>query len=192
MRVETNIPVVANNILQQFEQLKDVEYLLRPVVLATIERMHKRIHVDGKAADDSQIGTYSPEYMKVRTGNFLNSPRFSRGAKKGQAKNAGAFTFKTVKVGELRMPSPNTGKQRPNYNRSNDTKIIVSLTRQLENDWNVIALENGYGIGFLNQFNAQKAQWVEEQKDKLIFSTTASEETAAIEQINELVAQALS
>src|SRR5688572_4831161 len=36
------------------------------------------------------------------------------------------------------------------HNRSSDPKIIVSLTRQLENDWNVIGTEKGYGVGFLN------------------------------------------
>jgi hypothetical protein len=48
------------------------------------------------------------------------------------------------------------------YNRTADSKIIVSLTRQLENNWSVIATPKGFGIGFINPFNLQKARWVED------------------------------
>lgn len=60
------------------------------------------------------------------------------------------------------------------YQRNSDPKVIVSLTRQLENDWSVIATSRGYGIGFKNKFNLQKARWVEAQKG-VIFSLTAEE-----------------
>lgn len=78
------------------------------------------------------------------------------------------------------------------YKRDASNKVIVSLTRQLENNWSVIATTNGYGIGFLNPFNLQKARWVEEGKDKNIFSLSKSEQQYAVERINELVADALS
>ena len=45
--------------------------------------------------------------------------------------------------------------------RGTDSKVIVSLTRELENDWSVIATPKGYGIGFKNSFNLEKARWVE-------------------------------
>lgn len=73
------------------------------------------------------------------------------------------------------------------YQRSGDTKVIVSLTRQLENDWAVIPLENGYGIGFKNPFNVQKARWVEIAKLKEIFSLSPSELEYAEKKIAELV-----
>lgn len=78
------------------------------------------------------------------------------------------------------------------YNRSSDTKIIVSLTRQLENDWNVIATDRGYGIGFLNPLNAQKARWVEENKGQKIFSMSNEEIDHAVTRFQELVRQAIS
>lgn len=77
------------------------------------------------------------------------------------------------------------------YNRTADKKIIVSLTRQLENNWSVIATDKGYGVGFLNPFNLQKARWVEENKGVKIFSLSESEQQYAIERINELVRDAL-
>lgn len=77
------------------------------------------------------------------------------------------------------------------YNRSSDNKVIVSLTRQLENDWSVIATANGYAIGFLNQFNLQKARWVESIKEKRIFQLSQQEQDYATNRLNEIVSQAL-
>lgn len=78
------------------------------------------------------------------------------------------------------------------YKRDASTKVIVSLTRKLEQDWAVIATTNGYGIGFLNPFSLQKARWVEEIKDKTIFNLTKSEQQYTVERINELISDALS
>lgn len=77
------------------------------------------------------------------------------------------------------------------YKRDASSKVIVSLTRQLENNWSVIATQNGYGIGFLNPFNLQKARWVEAGKSKIIFSLSKAEQQYAIDRINELVTDAL-
>ena len=48
------------------------------------------------------------------------------------------------------------------YNRSSDKKVVISLTRQLENDFSVIATEKGYGLGFKNIFNLKKATWLQD------------------------------
>jgi hypothetical protein len=82
-------------------------------------------------------------------------------------------------------------RQRKPLNRTADPKIIVSATRQLENDWSVIATDVGYAIGFLNEFNLQKARWVEENKGKKIFSLTEDETRYAVDYLNELTTDAL-
>ena len=82
-------------------------------------------------------------------------------------------------------------RQRKPYNRTGDKKIIVSLTRKLENDCSVIATDKVYGIGFKNSFNLQKARWVEENKDKKIFNLTADEQAYATDYLNELIQTAL-
>ena len=88
--------------------------------------------------------------------------------------------------------SNNYLKQRvKKYNRKEDKKIVVSLTRQLENDWSVIATERGYGIGFLNTFNLQKAGWVEEIKDKSIFKLTKREADYARDKLQQLITDAI-
>lgn len=71
--------------------------------------------------------------------------------------------------------------------RGESRKIIVALTSQLEQDWAVLATQNGYGIGFNNRFNAQKARWVEEQKSKIIFNLSADEKKYITERLQELV-----
>jgi len=130
IKINTNLASVTADIRQRIEKLKDAEYLLRPVCFDLIDLMTKRIHIDGKAADDTPIGQYNPVYLKLRQKKFK---------------------------------------------RSSENKVIVSLTRQLENDWSVIATEDGYGIGFLNPFNFQKARWVESNKEVKIFSLSKTE-----------------
>lgn len=82
-------------------------------------------------------------------------------------------------------------RQRKPYNRTSETKIIVSLTRQLENDWSVISVDKGYGIGFKNPFNLQKLRWVEQGQGKKIGDLTPDEQKYATDYINELVSDAL-
>lgn len=77
------------------------------------------------------------------------------------------------------------------FNRTSDPKTIVSLTRQLENDYSIVRTPLGYGVGFNNSFNFQKAKWVEQIKKTKIFDPTESELNAAIEFINELTDRAL-
>lgn len=144
--VKSNIKVVTSEMKKKLEQLKNKEYLLRPVAIEVIPLMTERIHQKGEASDGGQIGTYNSGYLRIR-----------------QSK----------------------------YKRDASSKVIVSLTRQLENNWSVIATANGYGIGFLNPFNLQKARWVEEIKDKIIFNLTKSEQQYAVDRINELIADAL-
>lgn len=100
-----------------------------------------------------------------------------------QGKKADGSAIGTYSVHYLR-------ERQKKYKRSSDTKIIVSLTRQLENDWSVIATEKGYGIGFKNAFNLDKARWVEVKKGR-IFSLTSQENKYASDLISKLVDEGL-
>lgn len=77
-----------------------------------------------------------------------------------------------------------------NYGRSGDRKVIVALTSQLENDWAVLATDRGYGVGFNNAFNLQKARWVEQMK-KPFLALTIEEQKFVNERFQELVNNAL-
>lgn len=78
-------------------------------------------------------------------------------------------------------------KLREEKGRGKDEKVIVSLTRQLENDWAVLGTSKGYGIGFNNPFNKDKARWVEDAKSKIIFNLSPDEKQYITERIQELV-----
>lgn len=55
-------------------------------------------------------------------------------------------------------------KKRKENNRGANKQVIFSLTRQMENDFGIVAGNGatGYGLGFKNQLNAQKAEWLQE------------------------------
>lgn len=68
------------------------------------------------------------------------------------------------------------------YNRTADPRVVLSLTRQMENDFTTGAdnseptkTNKGYGIGFKNPVNFQKSQWCEETYGKPIYRFTTNE-----------------
>lgn len=180
----SNMKEIIDQKLQQLKELKNnPDPILRTVALAVLPELLVRVHKDGKDSSGNQIGTYSPGYMKVRTGNYQNSGRVSRGKNKGALKDAGKYTRGTnYKIyGTIVEDTPKVGLARPKYNRTTDTKVILSLTRQMENDTSVIDTPEGYGIGYLNPFNYQKALWCEETyKKPILTKLTDQEEQLAI------------
>lgn len=68
------------------------------------------------------------------------------------------------------------------HSRTADPRVILSLTRQMENDFtsgpqnpDPTKTNKGYGIGFKNSENFKKSQWCEENYGKPIYKFTASE-----------------
>lgn len=54
-------------------------------------------------------------------------------------------------------------KRRIKAGKGSSSKVVLSFTRQMQNDWKVIPIQNGYGLGFSNSFNADKAEWAQER-----------------------------
>jgi hypothetical protein len=167
--IHSNVSQVVRARVDQLKQLQNPDQMLRTVALAVLPELKKRVHVEGKASDGSQIGTYSPGYMKLRTGNYSNAGRYSKGKNKGKNKNAGTFS-----------QGINIGKPRPQYHRSSDPTVILSLTRQMENDESVMPAGSGYGIGFINSDNFKKSQYNEQTYKKDIWKLTQEERALAI------------
>ena len=151
--INTNISQVAESLRIKLSALADKDKVMRAVAVGMKTQVHYRVHTEGKDAADGQIGTYSDGYMKVRTGTF-ESPTIVRGK--------------------------NKGKPRPMYNRTGDTKVIASLTRQMENDMKVVATSDGYGIGYSNDLNFAKVGYLENTYKKEIFNLTPSEKEMAV------------
>ena len=74
--------------------------------------------------------------------------------------------------------------KRAKAGRGTDTKVILSLTRQMENGYILQEIPNGTGIAFSTGEDMQKAHWCEETYGKKIFIPTA-EETELVNQIAE-------
>ena len=58
------------SLIVEFKALSEnpISYM-RPVVLVLAGELRHRIHVEGKKADGSRIGTYSRDYMRIRAKN---------------------------------------------------------------------------------------------------------------------------
>lgn len=65
--------------------------------------------------------------------------------------------------------------------RGKDTKVILSDTRQMENDLSVIVGNKGWAIGYKNSFNAKKAEWNEKHFKKAIFKLTPTERKQVVD-----------
>ena len=164
---------ISTNMGDVLLQLRDrVSALSAPAIClqmatAVLPELRKRIHTDGQAADGSQIGTYTKEYMKVRTGSGFQSKTIARGARKGQS--------------------------RDRFNRTSDSKVVASLTRNMEDNLVVIPKETGAEIGWIvdGQNNYKKSIWVEETYNKSIYSLTDKEREIAFETANSEVERIL-
>lgn len=77
------------------------------------------------------------------------------------------------------------------FNRNADKDVVLSLTRQMENDFTVIADNDVVGLGFNNPLNFQKAGWCEETYKKPIYALTEQEEVLATEIASQAVNDAL-
>lgn len=191
--VKTNIVHVGAQIKKKLGGMTN-EVILRPVMAGVLDLLKTRIHIDGKASSGQQIGTYSAGYMKVRTGNFLNAEKFKKGKKAGKLKNSGTFTDAVIRLDKktgVFTGEDKVGKKRPNYNRSSDPKVIISLTRQLENDYAIVPTPKGYAIGFKNPHNFDKSQWVQLTYKKRIFDLTKGEQEYVTNYVRDLIVEQL-
>lgn len=115
-----------------------IDKLTRELATTQQAEMAVRVHQRGEDSDNAPIGTYSENYMKVRTGKWK---------------------YKGVR-----------------YNRTASTDVVLSLTRQMENDLSVIALPDGYGVGYKNPDNYRKSQEVQDRYKKPIWEQSEAEQ----------------
>lgn len=180
--IRSNIASVVIQIAEALREAIEPERLTHVVAQSMLPVIAKRIHVDGQAADGSEIGTYTEEYMRVRTGQFLTNSRFSKGKNKGQTKPTGVFT-----------KGKNKGAPRPNYNRFDDPKVILSLTSAMEQDFTPQVGDSGnWGLGFNNEQNLLKAQYNNERYGKIVYDLTDDEKKLSAWYAEEWLKQKLS
>lgn len=162
---------IINGSILKLQSKEENDKLLRTIASTLTAQMAKRVHKDGLDANEKPIGTYSKSYMVVRTGAYKNADVYSRGKNKGKNKNAGISR---------------SGEKRKAYNRTSDTKVILSLTRQMENDLSIcvqnpIKTSYGYAIGYQNDFNYDKLIWNEKRYNKKILTELSEKEEDIID-----------
>ena len=155
LEFETNTADIIKLVYERLEGV-NIKEMTALQASTAIGELRKRIHVDGKDSNDGQIGTYDPEYIKVRTGVYSDS-KISKKIHKEQS------NLRTKKKKEIQ------------FNRSADPKVILSLTRQMESDMVIVPLENGCGVGYTNEDNFLKSQHNEKIYKKKIFNLTLKE-----------------
>lgn len=154
--ISSNITEVSRRLFQRLAKVASepsLDAMEREIAFSVLGEMKTRIYEQGRDSSGAQIGTYTPQYMRVRTDQL--PPKFTKGKQKGQP--------------------------RPRYKRTSDTKVILSLTGDMERDMiaGPIKTDDGYGIGFKYPFNFQKSQWNEATYKKPIFSLTEEEKDKA-------------
>ena len=147
----------------------------------------------------------SPDFVK-RIGGLLDVNKFIKtGAfdalsqmterihEKGEAADGSGIGTYTNNYLKLRQKKP--------YNRTEDSKIIVSLTRRLENDWGVIETDKGnWAIAFLNRqkgtktdiTSGDKMKFVEESSGKTIAALSKAETEQLVKTILKGIDESLS
>ena len=186
IKVSSNATQVFANLTAKFKTMDAQvnDKLLRIIADGVIKKVVKRIHVEGKKADDSPIGTYSNAYMKIRTGNYSNAGKNDAGFyTKG---NKSVYSIKTQKAVKTKE------SKRKNYNRSDDTKIIFSLTGNMESQFVVIPTAKGYGLGWLDPLNPKKAEGLQFGNKTLkgfgiVYKLTQSEKDSIQPIINDFI-----
>lgn len=137
--------------------INDINKLLRNdrvMIAATnsvLVEQKKRIFQQGKASNEQRIGVYSTKPISI--------------SRKNQARNVGKTYFK----GGYQEYKGLTGKGSNFVNLRNTDQMMMDLS--------TFVLGKGeYGIGFNNDFNADKRDWMEDKYRKDIFSTTSKED----------------
>lgn len=135
--VKTNIGQVAARLHKRFISLQDKDKLLRTIATSLLPEVKHRIHVEGKAADGSEIGTYKDSYMPTRI-------KFNRGDSRkkiysltSQMENSFVVIADGVRYGlgfiDIAPDSRRIGKsisssQKVKYNEGRDGKKVYALT----------------------------------------------------------------
>lgn len=132
-------------------KLKDNRIYLTALNGVFVEQ-RRRIFQQGRSSDNSKIGEYStkPTYIsRTKQTKFVGKTKFEGGYRE----------YKTL------------------LGKGGDIGVNLRETDQMLFDLGPTVIgKNEFGIGFDNQFNADKKEWMEKKYGKDIFATTPEED----------------
>lgn len=145
-------------VLKKMQDLTTFNRAVKIAVQTVATEQKKRIFLDGEAVS-GKIGAYSTNPISI--------------SKKNQARNTGKTYFKGGYAEYKTAISKN-----PGY-------VNLRNTDQMYFDYSFFDLgSNTLGIGFNNEVNYNKSQWMEEKYDKQIFQQSPKEENILNNVIN--------
>jgi hypothetical protein len=192
--MRTNINQSLAPLLQELSTFSkgnpNYDNVVRTVALNALADVKTRIHQDGKASDNTDIGKYSttPIYVsaKENPGKSFGRPigktgrsKFASGEKKGQDHASRYFEkgyneFKTA------------------IGRNQIGKVNLSLSGQLDTQLTVIGTQSGYGLGWPNDEMFERAGHLEKKYGKKIWALSEEEKQAAQKTAQLLIKNAFS
>lgn len=142
-----------DTLINDINRLLSSEKIYVAAINSVLVAQKERIFVNGNAANNSKIGSYGTNPISI--------------SRKNQSRNTGKTYFK----GGYREYKSLTGKGSGFVNLRNTDQMMMDLGVSI----NPGAKE--YGIGFTNDFNADKMEWNEERFGKNIADTTEQEDS---------------
>jgi hypothetical protein len=143
---------VANELIWLIDRINNAiqsERTMRIAVSSVLARHKPRIFEKGLDGSGAKIGTYKTNPISI--------------SKKNQAKQTGKTYFK----GGYAEYKSDIGKN-PGF-------VNLRNTDQMMNDYGLVLSGGKFGLGFQNNTNYDKSQWMQDKYDKSIFDHTQDE-----------------
>lgn len=152
--------------ISELNQIAKTDRAMRTALNSVLAEQKRRIFSQGNDASNSQIGTYSTKPTSI--------------SRKDQAKNTGKTYFPGGYAEYKTLIGRNPGK------------VILRNTDQMMMDYGVLVLGGDkYGLGFTNDINGDKSEWMEEKYDKDIFGESDFEgeivENVLHQELNQII-----
>lgn len=140
-----------DELIDEVNKMMQLDKVYLAATSTVLAAQKQRIFQDGKDVKEAKIGEYSTNPISI--------------ANNKQAKNTGKTYFK----GGYREYKSLVGKGSSFVNLRNTDQMMFDLGT-------VVVGPKQFGIGFKNNFNADKSEWAEKKYSKEIFSTTDAED----------------
>lgn len=152
--------------IDELKKVQQTDRAMRAALNSVLASQKQRIFSGGNDATGSQIGTYSTKPTSI--------------SRSQQAKQTGKTYFKGGYAEYKTLIGRNPGR------------VILRNTDQMMMDYGVHVLNaNEYGLGFSNDLNGDKSDWMEEKYGKDIFGEATAEgeimETVLFAELNRVI-----
>lgn len=187
--LKTNFTQALGPLVAKLQDSRLYDTAIRTAATSVLGEMKTRIHEQGKAADGSDIGTYSkkPIYVSITAnpGKSFGRPigksgksKFASGKKKGQDHKSRYFPqgyseYKTA------------------IGRNQLGKVNLSLSGQLNSQLALIATSRGYGLGWPDDEKLKRSAFLEKKYGKKIWALAGKEKEIALAAAENVIKRAL-